>query len=75
LQIPTINPVYAQKCAWLPFTSVAFPGMLLSYLRRFDTSRSTYVYILTSTALFLAGAVAWFFTTLSPINLPFGLIS
>ena len=75
LQIPTINPVYGQKCAWLPFTSIAFPGMLLAYLRRFDTSRNTYVYIITSSILFFLGAISWYFTTLGPVALPFGLIS
>lgn len=76
LQIPTINAVYNQKCAWLPFTSVIYPGMLLSYLRRFDSSRNTNVYLITSTGLFLAGSIGWMFISIAnPFIFPLGLIS
>ena len=76
LQIPTINPVYNQKCAWLPFTAIVFPGMLFSYLRRFDSSRSTNLYLLTASATFLLGGIAWMFLSIaSPVDFPFGLVS
>ena len=76
LQMPTINPVYDQKCAWLPFTAIVFPGMLFSYLRRFDTSRSTNLYLITGSITFLIGGIAWMFLSIaSPIEFPFGLVS
>jgi hypothetical protein len=74
--VPTINPVYNQKCAWLPFTAVIFPGMLFSYLRRFDTSRSTKIYLIIGTLTFLMGGISWMFISIiTPVSLPFGLIS
>ncbi len=76
LQFPAINPTYNQKCAWLPITAVIFPGMLLSYLRRFDSSRNTNVYLVTSAILFLIGGVAWVFVNIpAEVTFPFGLIS
>lgn len=76
LQFPTLNPAYNQKCAWLPVTAAVFPGMLLSYLRRFDSSRNTRVYLVTATVLFLLGGIAWVFLNVpSAVTFPFGLIS
>jgi hypothetical protein len=76
MQFPTLNPVYNQKCAWLPITAIVFPGMLLSYLRRFDSSRNTKVYLITATILFLLGGIAWVFANIpSNVTFPFGLIS
>jgi len=76
IQIPTINPVFNMKCSWMPFTSVAYSGMVFSYLRRFDTSRNTKVYLITSTLLYLVASVAWgFVDTASPVSLPYLLIS
>ena len=76
MQIPTINAVYLQKCAWLPFTSVVFPGMMFSYLRRFDSSRGTNLYLITVTVTFIVGGLAWMFISVaSPVEFPFGLVS
>ena len=76
LQIPTINPVYDQKCSWLPFTSIVEPGVLLSYLRRFDSSRNTTIYLIIATVTFFIGGIAWMFiSVVSPVSFPFGLIS
>jgi hypothetical protein len=76
LQIPTINPVYNQKCSWLPFTSIVEPGVLLSYLRRFDSSRNTTIYLIMATITFFIGGIAWMFiSVVSPVSFPFGLIS
>ena len=74
--MPTINPVYNQKGAWLPFTVIIFPGMLLSYFRRFDSGRGTTLYLITSVITFLIGTVVWTFIILfSPVAIPFGIIS
>lgn len=76
LQVPTINAVYNQKCAWLPITSIVYPGMLMSYMRRFDTSRNTNVYLITCIVLFLVGSLLWMFVSVvSPHSWPFGLIA
>lgn len=76
LQIPTINPVYFQKCAWLPINSIVYPGMLLSFLRRFDSSRNTTLYVILATVTFFIGGIAWMFISIaSPISFPFGLVS
>ena len=76
LQVPTINPVFNLKCSWLPFTVIIFPGMLFSYLRRFDSSRNNKLYIIISVITFILGGIAWLFLSIvSPTNLPFGLVS
>ena len=76
LQLPTINAVFNQKCAWLPVTAIIYPGVLMSYLRRFDSSRNTYIYLITCLVLFLAGSILWMFVSiLSPHSWPFGLIA
>ena len=59
LQLPTLNPVFKQKCAWLPFTTIISPGIFMSYLRRFDISRNTNIYFLTAIASFILGSVIW----------------
>lgn len=59
LQLPTINPVYKQKCAWLPFTAIINPGIFMSYLRRFDVSRNTNIYFIASISVFVIGSVVW----------------
>ena len=76
LQAPTINPVYNQKCSWLPITALIYPGCLMAYLRRFDTSRNTAVYMLTSVVCFFLGALLWMFVSIaSADSWPFGLIA
>lgn len=76
LQLPTINPVFQQKCAWLPVTAIIYPGMLMSYVRRFDTSFNTNVYLITCAFLFLSGSIAWMFISIfNPYIFPLGLTS
>ena len=76
IQLPTINPVYGSKCSWLQITSILFPGILLSYLRRFDSSRNTNVYVVTYLIMFFSGSILWMILSIfSPIALPFGIIA
>jgi hypothetical protein len=76
LQMPTINAVYNQKCAWLPVTAIIYPGMLMSYVRRFDSSRNTNVYLITCTGLFVVGSFGWMFASIaSPHSFPLGLVA
>jgi hypothetical protein len=50
--------------------------MLLSYLRRFDSSRNTNVYLITSSILFFVGGIAWMFISIAnPFTFPLGLVS
>jgi hypothetical protein len=68
--------VFNQKCSWLPFNSIIEPGMFFSYLRRFDSSRNTTLYLLMATVTFLIGGIAWMFISIaSPVSFPFGLVS
>lgn len=72
IQLPTINPVFGLKCSWLPVSVTIFPGILLSYFHRFDKSRNTKIYLITSSVAFFVGAIIWIvITSLSPISFPF----
>jgi hypothetical protein len=53
-----------------------YPGILISYFRRFDTSRNTNIYTITSVTLLFGGAIIWMvLDVITPINLPFGIIA
>ena len=76
LQLPTINAVYNQKCSWLPITSIAYPGIVMAYMKRFDASRDTYLYLFICGLTFLIGSIVWMFISIiSPFSIPFGLIA
>jgi hypothetical protein len=68
LQLPTINAVYQQKCAWLPFTAIISPGIFMSYLRRFDISRNTNIYFLTSITSFILGSIVWMLISIGSVH-------
>ncbi len=68
LQFPTLNPVYKQKCAWLPFTAIINPAIFMSYLRRFDISRNTNIYFLTSITAFVLGSVVWMIISIGSVH-------
>jgi hypothetical protein len=74
--MPTINPVYQQKCSWLAITGIIYPGILMSYFRRFDTSRNTNIYLITSTVIFIVGSFVWMFISIFSIySWPFATIT
>ena len=76
LVIPSITPQLYRSCAWLPITSVLLPGLLLSYLRRFDHSRSTMVYFIIGLVSFYIGSALWMVVDLETVHsLPFAIIS
>lgn len=60
--MPTINPQYDQKCAWLPIRAITYPGTLMSFMRRFDATCSTNFYLIT--CLFLVGSLLWMFMSI-----------
>jgi hypothetical protein len=71
-QIPLIAPAYSQKCTWISITTIAFPGLLVSYLRRFDHSRSTRIYLITAVSTYFLGSLLWWLSdTFSYYPLPF----
>ncbi len=72
LKFPSFSEAYGQKCVWISITTVAFPGLLVSYLRRFDQSKSTIIYLLTAVVTYFIGSVCWYVAnTLSYYSLPF----
>lgn len=76
LVMPSITKELYRRCAWLPITAVLFPGLVLSYLRRFDKTRGTYLYFIIGLISFYAGSVLWMVIDLETAHsLPFAIIS
>ena len=76
ITLPAITPQFYRQCAWLPITSVLFPGLTLSFLRRFDLTRGTLVYLLIGLVSFYVGSVAWMVIDMETVHaLPFAIIS
>ncbi len=59
LVMPSITKELYRQCAWLPISAALFPGLALSYLRRFDKSRGTYIYFLIGLVSFYFGSICW----------------
>lgn len=75
-QVPTINPVPNLKCSWLFISSLVYPGMVLSYLHRFDRCRSSYVYYTIFLVGYFTGSMIWvIISAVSTFTLPFGIVS
>ena len=76
LLLPSITPQLYRRCAWLPITSVLLPGLILSFLRRFDLTRGTHVYLLIGLISFYLGSLAWMVIDVQTIHsLPFAIVS
>ena len=76
LVMPSITKELYRRCAWLPITAVLFPGLVLSYLRRFDKTRGTYLYFIIGLISFYAGSILWMVIDLETVHsLPFAIIS
>ena len=76
LVMPSITHELYRQCAWLPITSVLLPGLFLSYLRRFDKTRGTFLYLYFGLASFYVGSICWMLIDLQTIHsLPFAIIS
>lgn len=72
LQFPLLTPAFGERCTWVSVTTIAFPGLLVSYLRRFDKSRSTRIYFITAVGTYFLGSVIWWIaSTFSYYQLPF----
>lgn len=57
--MPTITPTYRANCVWISFTSIALPGLLMAYLHRFDKSRATNIYVISSLIAYFMGSFIW----------------
>lgn len=76
LKFPTINPTCDQECTWIPFMAIVFPGMIISYLRRFDSGRGSTLYLITAIATFFVGTLLWMLIIFVwYLILPIGFIS
>ena len=76
LVMPSITKELYRQCAWLPITSVLFPGLMLSYLRRFDVSRATNIYLIIGLASFYLGSLIWMLIDMEiRHSLPFAIIT
>jgi hypothetical protein len=67
-----LTSAFGTRCTFVSITTIAFPGLLVSYLRRFDQSRSTRIYLFTAIGTYFLGSVLWWLTsTFSYYPLPF----
>lgn len=73
---PSITPELLRKCAWLPITNIVFPGLFISYLRRFDKSRGTFLYLFIGYGSFYIGSILWMVVDMNTRHaLPMAIIS
>jgi hypothetical protein len=74
-QMPAITPTFGISCTWISTTSIFLPGLLVAFLHRFDKSRSTNIYIISSITSYFFGSIIWnIICTFSRIPLPFDSI-
>ena len=73
---PSITPEFYRKCAWLPVTNIIFPGLFISYLRRFDKSKGTCLYLIIGYVSFYIGSILWMLADLATEHtLPLAIIA
>jgi hypothetical protein len=74
-QMPLIIPSYNQKCVFVSITSIFLPGLLVSYLRRFDRCRTTNIYLIATISCYFVGSLIWnLINIFSSYPIPFDLI-
>ena len=73
-----INNLF-KKCSWLPVLDVIIPGVLLSYLRRYDENFHTGfggVYTVIGNLSFILSTALWIILeALYPFSIPFSLVT
>ena len=73
-----INNLY-KKCSWLPVLDVIVPGVLLSFLRKYDENFNTGwggVYTIVGNLSFILSTTIWILIeALYPFSIPFSLIT
>ena len=74
LECPTFNTYLNKRCTWLAITDLVFPGLFISYLHRFDTSKNVKVYYIISMIGFALGNLLWIvFAYVLPFSLPLSM--
>ncbi len=72
---PSITHELYRSCSWLPVFALILPGLLISFLKRFDQSRSTSMYILIGLISYYVGAFLWALVDRATVHsLPFAII-
>jgi hypothetical protein len=72
---PSITPQLMRKCAWIPISNVLFPGLFISYLRRFDKSRGTFMYLFIGWISYCVGSMLWMLIDIHiSFSIPMGII-
>jgi hypothetical protein len=76
LTAPLLAPIPNLRCTWYFLLDMAYPGMFLSYLERFDKNRSSFIYTPTFLICYAIFSVVWFFVGTSiKIPLPFDVFT
>lgn len=74
--VPMIAKIPNRKCAWHFMFEMAYPGLLLAYLERFDKNRSSIIYGATFIISYVLCTILWYvFNYFIPIALPFDLFT
>ena len=73
---PSITPELYRRCAWVPVSSIIFPGLFISYLRRVDKCKGTCLYLIIGYVSFYVGGMLWMVADMSTVHtLPLAIIS
>lgn len=75
LQMSIFTPSYSQNCVFISILSIFLPGLMVSYLRRFDRCRTTNIYLITTVTTYFVGSLLWnLINIFSNTPIPFDLI-
>lgn len=73
---PIINYVPNQQCSWFFIGCIAYPGILLSYLRRFDENNGSRIYTTIFIIAFILSSLVWIgIGFLTPFTIPYDMIN
>lgn len=76
LVAPRIARVPNHKCSWYFLLTMAYPGMFLAYLERFDNNRSSLIYSPTFVVCYGVFSIIWFIIgSLIKAPLPYDLFT
>lgn len=73
--MPVITPTYGVNCTWISTTSIFLPGLLVAFLHRFDKSRATNIYLISSLVAYFVGSIIWnIISSFSKATIPFDAV-
>ena len=65
-----------RKCSWIPISEIILPGITIAFLRRYDYSRDSKLYLVISNCLFIVSVVVWtVIQSVTVFSIPFALIT